>query len=89
MFLVHPIHRFEQPVKLGIVRREGGQPSADWFAFPPCFLTNWREMITIKSRANVMRRRVGKGIVRKERERAAIVMQKFPNKMQRPRIFGG
>ena len=36
-----------------------------------------------------MRRRVGKGIVRQERECAAIVVQKFPDEMQRPRIFRG
>ena len=36
-----------------------------------------------------MRRRVAERIVGQEREFAAIVVQKFPDQMQRPRIFGG
>ena len=36
-----------------------------------------------------MWRRVWKRIVRQQRERAGIVVQKFPDKMQRPRVFGG
>src|SRR5213080_5014269 len=36
-----------------------------------------------------MGRRVGKWVVGKERERATIVVQKFPDEMQRPGIFGG
>ena len=36
-----------------------------------------------------MWRRVGKWIAGKERERAAIVVQKFPDEMQCPWVFGG
>src|SRR5438874_8089677 len=46
-------------------------------------------MITIQPRADVTRRRGGKRIVGQERERAAIVVQKFPDEMQRPWVFGG
>ena len=88
-YSIEPIHCFQQPPKLWIICGERGQPFPDWFPFPPRFLATRRELITIKSRANVMRRRVGKGIVCQERECAAIVVQKFPYKMQRPRIFCG
>src|SRR5437763_4101373 len=36
-----------------------------------------------------MGRLVGKRVVGKERERATIVVQKFPDEVQRPGIFGG
>src|SRR5437870_10553469 len=88
-FSIEPIHRNEQTLKLGIIYIQRGQPFADSFAFPPRFLSNRREPITIKSCSNVMRRSVWKGIVRQERECAAIVVQKFPDKMQRPGIFRG
>src|SRR5437660_1452015 len=78
---IQPIHCLQQLTKPWIFYGERGQPFADWFAFPPCFLANRRELITIKSRADVMRRRVGKRIVRQERECAAIVVQKSPDKM--------
>src|SRR6266496_4490283 len=86
---VQPIHRFEQPTKLRIIRRQRRQPFTNWLAFPPPFFAQRREPITIKSRPNVTRRRVRKGTVREQRQRACIVMEKFPNKMQCPRVFAG
>src|SRR5947208_6318550 len=86
--LIQPIHRPEQAAKLGVVCGKSRQPFADLLAIPPSFLAKRREPVAIKSRPNIMRRRVGKWIVREERERTAIVMQKFPNKMDRPRILG-
>src|SRR6266850_3219602 len=88
-YSVQPIHRVQQTPKLRVAYVQRGQPFADSFAFPPRFVANWRKLIAIQPCSNVMRRRVGKGIVRQERQRAAIVMQKFPYKMQRPRIVGG
>src|ERR687888_804270 len=76
---IQPIHRFEQPTKLGIFGRQRRQPFADWLALPPPFFAQRHEAITIKSRPNVTRWRGPKWIVSEERERAWIVMQKFPN----------
>src|ERR1700730_2941681 len=86
---VQPIHRFEQATELRVVHRQSRQPFANWLAFPPRFLADWSESITIKSRTNAVRWHVWKGIVSEERERAWIVVQKFPSKMQCPRIFVG
>src|SRR5439155_14206669 len=54
---------------------------------PACFVAERRELVTIKSCADIVRRRIGKRIVREERERAAIVVPKFPDEVQRPRIL--
>src|SRR6266487_371393 len=78
-FLIQPIHRPEQTAKLCVVNRESGQPFTDWFAFPPCSVAQRRELVTIKSRANITGRRVGEWIVGEQRERVAIVVQKFPD----------
>src|SRR6266853_1633074 len=86
---IEPFHLVEQTPKPGIVCRERRQPFADSFAFPPRLLPDRREPIPVKSHSNVMRRRIRKRIIRQERECAAIVVQKFPDKTQRPRIIGG
>src|SRR6266404_6484687 len=85
--LIEPVHRAEQAAELGVVRGQSGQPFADWFAFPPGAVADRCKLVTIESRADIMRRRVRKWIAGEKRERAAIVVQKFPNEMQRPRIF--
>src|ERR1051326_8802872 len=54
---------------------------------PPHFVAGRSEMISIQPRADVTRRFVRKRIVIDERERAGIVMQKFPDEMERPRIL--
>src|SRR5205085_4451084 len=84
---IEPIHRLEQTPQLRIVCVKRRQPFADSLAFPPLCVAKGREAVTIKSRANVARRRVWKGIARQKRECAAIVVQKFPDKMQRPRVI--
>ena len=70
-----------------IVCGERRQPFTDSFALPPGLVTNRRKLIAVKPCADVMRWCIGKGIIREEREGAAIVMQKFPDKVQRPRIL--
>ena len=85
--LVQPPHHSEKALKLGIIERKSGQPLTDRFALPPGWITRRRKLIAIKPRANEMRRCVRKWIVREERECPRIVVQKFPNKMQRPGIF--
>src|SRR5262249_25553381 len=86
---IQPIHRFEQATKFGILRRECRQPFADCLAFPPPFLADWRELVMVKPRSNVIWRRVRKRIVREQREGSWIIVQKFPNKMQCPRVLLG
>src|SRR5919106_6830326 len=86
--LLEPTHRLKQPPKLRIVIGEYRQPFSDWFALPPRFLANRRKSIAIQSCSNVTWRRVREGIVGKQRQRATIVVQKFPDKMQGPRILG-
>src|SRR6266446_546649 len=77
-YSVQPIHRVQQTPKLRVVYVQRRQPFADSFAFPPRFVANWRKLIAIQPCSNVMRRRVGKGMVRQERQRAAIVMPDLP-----------
>src|SRR5438128_11892556 len=86
---IEPIHRSEQTAKLGVVCGESRQPFIYWFAFPPCFVAQRSKLVTIESRTNIMRRRIGKRIIGKKRERTAIVVQKLPDEMQCPRVFGG
>src|SRR5213080_4815852 len=87
--LIQPIHGFQQLAKLRIVRGERREPFAYQFTFPPCFISNLRKPITKESRSNVMRLRVRKRIIRKQRKRATVIVQKLPDKMQRPRILRG
>src|SRR5437773_4263580 len=84
--LIKPVHRPEQTAKLCVVGRKRGQPFAHSLALPPSRIANRREMISIQPRANITGRRGGKWIIGKERERVAIVVQEFPDKMQCPWI---
>src|SRR5437016_12507755 len=46
-------------------------------------------MIAIECRANVVRRSKGKWIAAQERKRSRIVVQQFPDEMERPWVFRG
>src|SRR5438132_7047856 len=86
---IQPIHCCKKTAELAVVARKSGQPFAEQFAFPPCSISDRREFVAIKSCADVMRRCIREWIVGQQGERTLIVAQKFPNKMQCPRIFGG
>src|SRR5947207_15506609 len=88
-YSVQLIHGVQQTLELRVVYVQRRQPFADSFALPPRSVANWRKLISIQPGPNIMRWRIRKGIVRQKRERAAIVMQKFPYKMQGPGIVGG
>src|SRR3954466_9978240 len=73
--------------KLLVVGGERGQPFPDLFAAPPTFLAQRREAVAIKPCANEVRRFVRERIVREQRERAGIVLQKFGGKVECPWVF--
>jgi len=81
------MHRSEEAAELGVIGGESGEPFTDRFASPPGAIAGRRKLVAIKARSDVMRRRVGKWIAGQERERAGIVVEKFPDEMERPRIF--
>ena len=74
---------------MDVIGRESGKPFTNWLAFPPDWVTGRREMIAIEFRANVVRRSKGKWIAAQERKRSRIVVQQFPDEMERPWVFRG
>ena len=50
-------------------------------------LAGRRELVLVKPRADVMRRRIRERVVRQQRERAGVVVEELPDEMERPWVF--